>query len=145
MWKQILAGLRGGGLDEQAFDEAIVMLQASHSMHLDAVAALDPDGIVISPGPGDPTGAGATVALVASSTAADITGLLAAGLLFSLGLFILPHGAIELFAITVAGGAVFQPRMHRSHQDPVRQRGEPQVQGREQVRKAGIGHESTPL
>ena len=36
-------------------------------------------------------GLGATVALVASSTAADITGLLAAGLLFSLGLFILPH------------------------------------------------------
>jgi len=36
-------------------------------------------------------GLGATVALVASSTAADVTGLLAAGLLFSLGLFILPH------------------------------------------------------
>jgi len=36
-------------------------------------------------------GLGATVAMVASSTAADITGLLAAGLLFSLGLFILPH------------------------------------------------------
>lgn len=36
-------------------------------------------------------GLGATVALVATSTAADVTGLLAAGLLFSLGLFILPH------------------------------------------------------
>jgi len=36
-------------------------------------------------------GLGATVALVASSTAADVTGLLAAGLLFSFGLFILPH------------------------------------------------------
>jgi hypothetical protein len=36
-------------------------------------------------------GLGATVAMVASSTAADVTGLLAAGLLFSLGLFILPH------------------------------------------------------
>jgi len=36
-------------------------------------------------------GLGATVALVASSTAADVTGFLAAGLLFSLGLFILPH------------------------------------------------------
>jgi len=36
-------------------------------------------------------GLGATVALVASSTAADVTGLLAAGLLFSVGLFILPH------------------------------------------------------
>jgi small GTP-binding protein len=36
-------------------------------------------------------GLGATVALVASSTAADVTGLLAAGLLFSIGLFILPH------------------------------------------------------
>jgi hypothetical protein len=31
------------------------------------------------------------VAIAASSTAADVTGLLAAGLLFSLGLFILPH------------------------------------------------------
>ena len=36
-------------------------------------------------------GLGATVALVASSTAVDVTGLLAAGLLFSFGLFILPH------------------------------------------------------
>jgi small GTP-binding protein len=36
-------------------------------------------------------GLGATVVLVASSTAADVTGLLAAGLLVSLGLFILPH------------------------------------------------------
>lgn len=36
-------------------------------------------------------GLGATVAMVASSTAVDVTGLLAAGLLFSLGLFILPH------------------------------------------------------
>jgi len=36
-------------------------------------------------------GLGATVALVASSTAADVTGFLAAGLLFALGLFILPH------------------------------------------------------
>jgi len=36
-------------------------------------------------------GLGATVALVASSTAADVTGLLAAGLLFSFGLFILPY------------------------------------------------------
>jgi small GTP-binding protein len=36
-------------------------------------------------------GLGATVAMVASSTAVDITGLLAAGLLFSFGLFILPH------------------------------------------------------
>jgi phosphate uptake regulator len=48
MWKQILAGLRGGGLDEQAFDEAIVMLQASHSMHLDAVAALHEKGILVA-------------------------------------------------------------------------------------------------
>lgn len=36
-------------------------------------------------------GLGATVALVASSTAVDVTGLLAAGLLFSVGLFILPN------------------------------------------------------
>ncbi len=36
-------------------------------------------------------GLGATVALAASSTAADITGLTAAGLMAALGLFILPH------------------------------------------------------
>ncbi|MCU0304506.1 MAG: dynamin family protein [Thermoanaerobaculales bacterium] len=36
-------------------------------------------------------GLGAAVAVLASSTAADVTGLLAAGLLLSLGLFILPH------------------------------------------------------
>jgi small GTP-binding protein len=36
-------------------------------------------------------GLGAAVAMVASSTAVDVTGLIAAGLLFSLGLFILPH------------------------------------------------------
>jgi len=36
-------------------------------------------------------GLGAAVALLASSTAADITGLLAAGVMAALGLFILPH------------------------------------------------------
>jgi small GTP-binding protein len=36
-------------------------------------------------------GLGATVALAASSTAADITGLTAAGLMAALGLFVLPH------------------------------------------------------
>jgi hypothetical protein len=36
-------------------------------------------------------GLGAAVAMLASSTAADVTGMLAAGLLLSLGLFILPH------------------------------------------------------
>ena len=36
-------------------------------------------------------GLGAAVALAASSTAADITGLTAAGLMAALGLFVLPH------------------------------------------------------
>ena len=36
-------------------------------------------------------GLGATVALLASSTAADVTGILAAGMMAALGLFILPH------------------------------------------------------
>jgi len=35
-------------------------------------------------------GLGATVALIASSTAADVTGLLAAGVMATLGLFIIP-------------------------------------------------------
>jgi small GTP-binding protein len=71
-------------------------------------------------------GLGATVALVASSTAADITGLLAAGLLFSLGLFILPHrrrkAKLELSAkiaalrgeIMTALGAQFETEAERS-------------------------------
>ena len=36
-------------------------------------------------------GLGAAVALLASSTAADVTGILAAGVMAALGLFILPH------------------------------------------------------
>ena len=48
MWKRILASLKGGGLSQQAFDEAILMLQASHSMHQDAVAALHEKGILVA-------------------------------------------------------------------------------------------------
>lgn len=44
MWKDILSLFRGGGLCEEAFDEAMLMLEASHGMYRDAVAALHRDG-----------------------------------------------------------------------------------------------------
>jgi len=48
MWKKILAGLKGEGLNQQAFEEALVMLRASHGMHRDAVAALHEKGILVT-------------------------------------------------------------------------------------------------
>jgi phosphate uptake regulator len=48
MWKKILAGLKGSGLNRQAFDEALLMLEASYSMHRDAVAALHEKGILVA-------------------------------------------------------------------------------------------------
>ena len=48
MWKKILDSLLGGGLNQQAFDEAMLMLKASHSMHRDAVAALHEKGILVA-------------------------------------------------------------------------------------------------
>jgi phosphate transport system protein len=46
MWKRLLRGLKGGGLNQEAFDEALIMLQASHGMHRDAVAALHRQGVL---------------------------------------------------------------------------------------------------
>jgi phosphate uptake regulator len=48
MWKEILSGLRRDGLSQQAFEEAVLMLKASQSMHKDAVAALYEKGILVA-------------------------------------------------------------------------------------------------
>jgi phosphate transport system protein len=48
MWKQLLSAFRSGGLHQEAFDEALLMLQASHGMHRDAVAALRGDGVMVA-------------------------------------------------------------------------------------------------
>ena len=40
MWKEILSVFKGGGLTQEAFDEAMVMLEESRSMHHDAISAL---------------------------------------------------------------------------------------------------------
>ena len=44
MWKDILGLFKGGGLCEEAFEEAMLMLEASAGMYRDAVAALHRDG-----------------------------------------------------------------------------------------------------
>ena len=48
MWKKILAMFKSGGLRQAAFEEAILMLQASHSMHKDAVNSLRRPGILMA-------------------------------------------------------------------------------------------------
>jgi phosphate uptake regulator len=48
MWKEILAGFRSGGLCEEAFQEALIMLKASHAMHVDAVSALHEKGVMVA-------------------------------------------------------------------------------------------------
>lgn len=48
MWKQLLSVFKGGGLAQEAFDEALVMLQASHGMHRDSVAALHQQGVLVT-------------------------------------------------------------------------------------------------
>ncbi len=44
MWKDILGLFKGGGLCEEAFEEALLMLEASHGMYRDAVKSLREDG-----------------------------------------------------------------------------------------------------
>ncbi|MDH5589517.1 MAG: hypothetical protein OEZ65_06910 [Gemmatimonadota bacterium] len=44
MWKDILSLFKGGGLCEEAYQEALLMLQESHGMYRDAVAALHREG-----------------------------------------------------------------------------------------------------
>ncbi len=48
MWKQLLAAFKSGGLHQEAFEEALLMLEASHAMHRDAVAALHQKGILVA-------------------------------------------------------------------------------------------------
>lgn len=48
MWKELLSVFKGSGLCQEAFDEAILMLQASHSMHRDSVAALHKSGVLVT-------------------------------------------------------------------------------------------------
>jgi len=48
MWKELLSIIKkGDGLEQTAFDEALLMLKASHSMHRDAVAALHRPGVLV--------------------------------------------------------------------------------------------------
>jgi phosphate uptake regulator len=44
MWKDILTLFRGGGLVQEAFEESLHMLETSHGMFTDAVAALHKEG-----------------------------------------------------------------------------------------------------
>jgi len=44
MWKDILGLFKGGGLCEEAFDEAIVMLETSRGMYRDSIRALHDKG-----------------------------------------------------------------------------------------------------
>jgi len=48
MWKELLSVFKGVGLQQAAFDEALLMLQASHSMHRDAVTALHNPGVLVA-------------------------------------------------------------------------------------------------
>jgi phosphate uptake regulator len=48
MWKDILELFRGGGLCEEAFDEALLMLEESHGMFSDAIGALRKDGTMVT-------------------------------------------------------------------------------------------------
>jgi phosphate uptake regulator len=47
MWKDILSLFKGGGLLQEAFDEALLMLKTSHGMYRDSVAALRKDGPLV--------------------------------------------------------------------------------------------------
>ena len=48
MWKQLLSVFTDCGLCQEAFDEALLMLRASHGMHRDSVAALRGEGILVT-------------------------------------------------------------------------------------------------
>ncbi len=48
MWKTFLTALKGDDLCKQAFDEALLMLRASHGMHRDSVEALREKGILVA-------------------------------------------------------------------------------------------------
>ena len=48
MWNDILALFRGGGLSEEAFDEALLMLDESHGMFKDCITALHTEGALVT-------------------------------------------------------------------------------------------------
>ena len=48
MWKELLSVFKGVGLQHSAFEEAILMLRASHGMHRDAVTALHNPGVLVA-------------------------------------------------------------------------------------------------
>jgi phosphate uptake regulator len=48
MWKRLLSAFKTSGLHQEAFEEALLMLKASHTMHVDAVAALHAKGIMVA-------------------------------------------------------------------------------------------------
>jgi len=47
MWKDLLALFKGGGLCEEAFDEAILMLQTCEGMYKDSIRALHEKGTLV--------------------------------------------------------------------------------------------------
>ena len=47
MWKDILSLLKGSGLCQEAFEESLHMLETSHGMFTDAVAALHKEGALV--------------------------------------------------------------------------------------------------
>lgn len=47
MWKDILSLFKGGGLCQEAFEEALLMLETSHGMFKDAVGALHERGVLV--------------------------------------------------------------------------------------------------
>lgn len=48
MWKDIASLFKGGGLCEEAFEEALLMLSESRGMYRDAIAALRKEGAMIA-------------------------------------------------------------------------------------------------
>ena len=48
MWKQLLSIFKDSSLCQEAFEEALLMLRASHGMHRDAVSALRGEGILVT-------------------------------------------------------------------------------------------------
>ncbi|GMV04703.1 MAG: hypothetical protein AMXMBFR53_09830 [Gemmatimonadota bacterium] len=48
MWKDVLALFKGGGLCEEAFDEAILMLETSRGMYRDSIRALHDKGAMVA-------------------------------------------------------------------------------------------------
>ena len=48
MWRDLLSLFKGGGLCEEAFEEAVLMLNESRGMFLDAISALHEQGAMVA-------------------------------------------------------------------------------------------------